>query len=57
MTLNEIFGAKESYQLPDKIMHALLSDNAAEYINSVRESGYTDLRDYYQSDAPATARN
>jgi type I restriction enzyme M protein len=51
MTLNEIFGAKESYQLPDKIMHALLSDNAVEYINAVRGSGYTDLRDYYQSDA------
>ena len=32
-------------------MRVLLSDNAVEYINSVRSSGYTDLRDYYQSDA------
>lgn len=56
MTLNEIFGAKESYQLPDKIMCALLSDNAVEYINSVRGSGYTDLRDYYQSDAGDRAK-
>lgn len=51
MTLNEIFGAKESYQLPDKIMKALLSEDAETYIKAVRDSGVTDLRDYYQSDA------
>lgn len=51
MTLNEIFGAKESYKLPDKIMQALLSEDAENYIKAVRDSGITDLRDYYQSDA------
>lgn len=51
MTLNEIFGVKESYQLPDKIMDALLSEDAENYIKAVRNSGITDLRDYYQSDA------
>lgn len=34
MTLNEIFGAKESYQLPDKIMKALLSEDAETYIKN-----------------------
>lgn len=51
MTLNEIFGVKESYKLPDKIMQALLSEDAENYIKAVRDSGITDLRDYYQSDA------
>lgn len=34
MTLNEIFGVKESYKLPDKIMQALLSEDAENYIKA-----------------------
>lgn len=51
MDLLEIFGVKESYQLPDAIMAALLSEKATEYVDAVRDSGISDLRDYYQSDA------
>lgn len=47
MDLLEIFGVKESYQLPDTIMAALLSEKATEYVDAVRDSGISDLRDYY----------
>mgnify|MGYP000852710339 FL=1 len=39
-SLLEIFGVKESYKLPDKILEYLLSDQAANNITVVKNEGY-----------------
>lgn len=48
--LLEIFGVKESYKLPDKILEYLLSDQAADKIQEVKDEGYTEIRDIFQEE-------
>lgn len=48
--LLEIFGVKESYKLPDKILEYLLSDQAAAKIQEVKDEGYTEIRDIFQEE-------
>lgn len=50
MTLQEFFGIKESYRLPDKIKEALLSDNAEETIKEIKRSISCDIRDMFQEE-------
>ena len=38
-SLLEIFGVKESYKLSDKILEYLLSDQAADKIQEVKDEG------------------
>lgn len=49
-SLLEIFGVKESYKLPDKILECLLSDQAADKIREVKDEGYTEIRDIFQEE-------
>lgn len=49
-SLLEIFGVKESYKLPDKILKYLLSDKAADKIKEVKDEGYTEIRDIFQEE-------
>lgn len=49
-SLLEIFGVKESYKLPDKILEYLLSDQAAAKIKEVKDEGYTEIRDIFQEE-------
>ena len=49
-SLLEIFGVKESYKLPDKILEYLLSDQAANKITEVKNEGYTEIRDIFQEE-------
>lgn len=49
-SLLEIFGVKESYKLPDKILEYLLSDQAAVKIQEVKDEGYTEIRDIFQEE-------
>lgn len=51
MNLLEIFGAKESFELPGLIMRAALSDDFGAALKKIRAAGINDLRDFYQSDA------
>ena len=50
MGLLEIFGVKESYKLPDKILEILLSDQAEQKIQEVRNRGHTEIRDIFQEE-------
>ena len=49
-SLLEIFGVKESYKLPDKILEYLLSNQAAAKIQEVKDEGYTEIRDIFQEE-------
>ena len=49
-SLLEIFGVKESYKLPDKILEYLLSDQAAAKIQEVKDEGHTEIRDIFQEE-------
>lgn len=49
-SLLEIFGVKESYKLSDKILEYLLSDQAADKIQEVKDEGYTEIRDIFQEE-------
>lgn len=49
-SLLEIFGVKESYKLPDKILEYLLSNQAADKIQEVKDEGYTEIRDIFQEE-------
>lgn len=50
MTLQEYFQVKESYRLPDKIMDALLSDNAEKVIKDIKKIISCDIRDIFQDE-------
>lgn len=50
MTLQEYFQVKESYKLPDKIMTALLSDDAEKVIKDIKKIISCDIRDVFQDE-------
>ena len=49
-SLFDIFDVTESYKLPDKIMEALLSDQAEKITREVKENSICDLRDLFQKE-------
>lgn len=49
-SLLDIFGVKEAYKLPDKIMEYLLSDQAEDKVKEVKDEGYTEIRDIFQEE-------
>ena len=49
-SLFDIFRVTESYKLPDKIMEALLSDQAEKITREVKENSICDLRDLFQKE-------
>lgn len=50
MTLQEYFQVEESYRLPDKIMAALLSDDAEKVIKDIKKENLRDIRDIFQDE-------
>ena len=46
-SLMEIFQVTEAYRLPDKIMDALLSDQAESVIREIKENAGRDMRDMF----------
>ena len=50
MTLLEIFGVKESYQLPMMIMDKIHNGDITDIVKQMRKNNIMDLRDYYQSE-------
>lgn len=49
-TLQELFGVSEAYRLPDKIMSALLSDDAEAVVRKVKDNINCDIRDMFQDE-------
>ena len=49
-SLLEIFQVTEAYRLPDKIMDALLSDEAESVIREIKENAGCDMRDMFQQE-------
>lgn len=48
--LQELFGVTESYRLPDKILEALLSDDAEKIVKEVKANIDSDIRDMFQDE-------
>ena len=49
-SLLEIFQVTEAYRLPDKIMDALLSDEAENVVKEIKENARCDMRDMFQQE-------
>ena len=49
-SLVDIFQVKEAYKLPDKIMDALMSDNAESVIREIKDNTGCDMRDMFQQE-------
>ena len=49
-SLLDIFQVKEAYKLPDKIMDALMSDNAESVIREIKDNTGCDMRDMFQQE-------